>query len=177
MPKTVKKSNAITASNGLFTVNFELNGVKTELLTKPGETLLDLLRRSGLRGTKKGCDTGDCGSCTIILDGKTALSCLMLAVQANGRKVTTIEGLGSPAEPHPIQTAFVQAGAVQCGFCIPGMILATKALLDKNPSPTEPEIRHALDGNLCRCTGYVKQVEAVQIAAQALKKQPKKKGK
>lgn len=174
MPKTAKKTNAITASKGLFPVNFELNGAQTEFQAKPNETLLDLLRRNGLRGTKKGCDSGDCGSCTILLDGKTALSCLMLGVQANGRKVTTIEGLGSPNAPHPIQTAFVQAGAVQCGFCIPGMILATKALLEKNPAPTEPEIRHALDGNLCRCTGYVKQVEAVQLAAQALKKQPKK---
>ena len=171
MPKT---ENKVRAEKGLFHIAFEVNGEKKEFAAKTNETLLDLLRRYGLRGAKKGCDSGDCGSCTVLVDGKTALGCLMLAVQAHGRKVTTIEGLGSPTEPHPIQTAFVQAGAVQCGFCIPGMILATKALLDANPEPKEAEIRHALDGNLCRCTGYVKQVEAVQLAAKALKKQPKK---
>ena len=169
----MKTETKLKASKGVFKIGFEINGEKKEFSAGANETLLDLLRRSGLRGAKKGCDSGDCGSCTVLIDGKTALACLMLAVQAHGRKVTTIEGLGSPADPHPLQTAFVQAGAVQCGFCIPGMILATKALLDHNPAPTEAEIRHALDGNLCRCTGYVKQVEAVRLAAQALKKQPK----
>ena len=141
--------------------------------TNPGDSLLDVLRREGFKGAKRGCETGDCGSCTVLLDGRPALACLLFAAQTHGRAVTTIEGLGTPADPHPIQEAFVTAGAVQCGFCIPGMILASKALLDEDPDPDEEAIRHALDGNLCRCTGYVKQVEAVRLAAKALQKKSK----
>jgi len=168
---TAKKAspNAIESANGFFSITAEVNGRPLTLQVGEGEFLLDALRRHGLKGAKKGCETGDCGSCTILVDGQPMLSCLMLAVQAHGRKITTIEGLGTPRHPHPIQEAFVKAGAVQCGYCIPGMILATKALLDANPSPTEEEIRYGLDGNLCRCTGYVKQVEAVRDAARILK--------
>jgi carbon-monoxide dehydrogenase small subunit len=133
------------------------------------ETLLEVLREDlQLTGTKNGCGEGDCGACTVLLNGKAVKSCLVLAVQAASGKVTTIEGLSRPDNPHPIQRAFVQAGAVQCGFCTPGMIMAAKALLDENPSPTEEEIREALSGNLCRCTGYAKIVDAVRIAAAEL---------
>jgi len=170
MKKTI---TSLTAENGVFTVNFTLNGESRTMRVRNDEYLIDALRREGFRGTKKGCDTGDCGSCTVLVDGQAALSCIMLAVQANGRSVTTIEGVGTPNKPHPIQKAFVAAGAVQCGFCIPGMILVTKELLAQNPDPDEAEIRHALDGNLCRCTGYVKQVEAVKIAAKSMKGQNK----
>lgn len=127
--------------------------------------LLDVLRREGFVGAKRGCETGDCGSCTILVDGKAVASCLMLVAQAEGRSVLTIEGLGQPHSPHPIQKAFVETGGTQCGFCVPGMILSAKALLDETPRPSEEEIRDALDGNLCRCTGYVKQIEAVQKAS------------
>jgi len=115
-----------------------------------------------LTGTKKGCGTGDCGSCTVIMDGKPVNSCLVLAVQANGRKITTIEGLESEEGLHPLQKAFTEKGAIQCGFCSPGMILSSKNLLDRNPRPTEEEIRRAISGNLCRCTGYQKIVDAVK---------------
>ncbi|MBI5242215.1 MAG: (2Fe-2S)-binding protein [Elusimicrobia bacterium] len=164
-----KKRGVLKAVNGFIEITVNVNGADTALRVKAGEYLLDALRRHGFKGAKKGCDTGDCGSCTILLDGKPALSCLLFAAQAHGRKVTTIEGLGNPRRPHPIQQAFVEAGAVQCGYCIPGMILSAKALLDENPDPGEAEVRRALDGNLCRCTGYVKQVEAVLLAAKKLK--------
>jgi aerobic-type carbon monoxide dehydrogenase small subunit (CoxS/CutS family) len=158
--------NAITTNNkGFFEITVTVNGEKKELSVKNGEFLLDALRRHGWKGTKKGCDTGDCGSCAVILNGKPVLGCLTAAVTAHDGTITTIEGLGSVHNPHPLQTAFVEAGAVQCGFCIPGMILASKHLLDRTPKPSEAEIRKALDGNLCRCTGYVKQVEAVRNAA------------
>ena len=158
--------NAITTNTkGFFEITVTVNGEKKELSVKNGEFLLDALRRHGWKGTKKGCDTGDCGSCAVLLNGKPVLGCLAPAVTAHGGVITTIEGLGSVHNPHPLQTAFVEAGAVQCGFCIPGMILASKHLLDRTPDPTEAEIRKALDGNLCRCTGYVKQVEAVKNAA------------
>ncbi|OGS10558.1 MAG: (2Fe-2S)-binding protein [Elusimicrobia bacterium RIFOXYA2_FULL_58_8] len=145
-----------------------VNGEKKELAVRNGEFLLDALRRHGWKGTKKGCDTGDCGSCAVILNGKPVLGCLVPAVAAHDGAITTIEGLGSVREPHPLQAAFVEAGAVQCGFCIPGMILSSKHLLDVTPNPTEAEIRKALDGNLCRCTGYVQQVAAVKNAAKTL---------
>ena len=169
MAKT-KGRGVLKAVDGWMDIVVNLNGRDTALRVGAGEILLDALRREGLKGVKKGCDNGDCGTCTILLDGKPALSCLLFAAQVHGRKVLTIEGLGSPVDPHPLQRAFVEAGAVQCGFCIPGMVLASKALLDENPDPDEGEIRRALDGNLCRCTGYVKQVEAVKLAARKLKK-------
>ncbi|KUO77585.1 MAG: hypothetical protein APF81_18040 [Desulfosporosinus sp. BRH_c37] len=142
-----------------FTVNEETH----ELLVRPEQTLLDILRHElRLMGTKKGCDTGDCGACTVLLDGTAVNSCLVLAIEVNGRQVKTIEGLADGLELHPIQKSFVEHGAIQCGFCTPGMILTAKALLDENPSPTENEIKHAMSGNLCRCTGYTKIIDAVK---------------
>jgi carbon-monoxide dehydrogenase small subunit len=130
---------------------------------KPYESLADALRnRLGLLGTKKGCNEGNCGSCTVILDGKPVRSCLVLAVAARDRKITTIEGLAKDGELHPLQRAFIERGAIQCGFCTPGMIMSAYALLHDDPSPTEIEIKNALSGNLCRCTGYTKIIDAIQ---------------
>ena len=129
------------------------------------EHLLDTLRNLGYTGVKRGCDEGTCGTCVILLDGKPANSCMLFSHGSQGAEITTIEGLGTPQNPHLIQRAFVDAGAVQCGFCTPGMVLCTKALLDTNPNPTEDEIKFALDGQLCRCTGYVKIIDAVKRAA------------
>lgn len=144
-------------------IHLTINDKEYDIAVQPNETLVDLLRyRLGLTGTKKGCGMGDCGSCTVIMDGNTVNSCLVLAVQANGSQVTTIEGLETDDGLHPVQKAFIEHGAIQCGFCSSGMILSAKNLLDKNPKPTEGEIRGALSGNLCRCTGYQKIVEAVQ---------------
>jgi len=143
-----------------------VNGRTHEVLAHPGERLLDVLRdRLGLTGVKEGCGTGQCGACTVLLDGRAVASCLMLVADAVGHEITTIEGLAPPGRLHPLQQAFLKHGAVQCGFCTPGMILSAKALLDQNPKPTEQEIRHALAGNLCRCTGYRKIIEAVQAVA------------
>ena len=155
--------------DGMFTITLSINGELGQMIVSRNESLVEALRHYGWKGTKKGCDTGDCGSCTVLFNNKPVLGCMMPAVSANGGNITTIEGLGTVRNPHPIQEAFVEAGAVQCGFCIPGMILSTKALLDKTPEPTEAEIRKALDGNLCRCTGYVTQVQAVKIAAKKMK--------
>jgi len=163
------KAISLTAENGIFRIEVAVNGVRGSWRVGAEDTLLSALRANGWKGVKRGCDTGECGSCTVLVDGTPELACLKLAVSAHGREITTIEGRGPPAEPHPLQEAFVEAGAVQCGFCIPGMILVSKALLDKNPEPSETQIRHALDGNLCRCTGYVKQVEAVRLAAGKIK--------
>jgi aerobic-type carbon monoxide dehydrogenase small subunit (CoxS/CutS family) len=165
----IKGRGTLKAVDGRIAVVININGADKAMSVAPGEYLLDVLRREGYKGVKKGCDNGDCGTCTILLDGKPALSCMLFAAQAHRRNVVTIEGLGTPDKPHPIQQAFVETGAVQCGFCIPGMVLATKALLDANPDPDEEEVRRALDGNLCRCTGYVKQVEAALLAAKKLK--------
>ncbi|HID65261.1 MAG TPA: (2Fe-2S)-binding protein, partial [Anaerolineae bacterium] len=131
------------------------------------QTLLEVLREElNLTGTKEGCGEGACGMCTVLLDGEPVRSCLTLAVEVQGREITTIEGLAPVGELHPIQRAFVEYGAIQCGFCTPGMILTTKALLDENPSPTEQEARQAISGNVCRCTGYAKIVEAMLKAAE-----------
>ena len=133
-------------------------------------TLLDFLREElGMKGTKKGCDSGQCGACTIIMDGKPINACLVLATQADGKEILTIEGLSSGKRLHPLQEAFAEEGAVQCGFCTPGMILSAKALLDDKKDPSEEEIREALSGNLCRCTGYVKIIKAVQKAATTMR--------
>ena len=138
-----------------------------EVAVAPNRTLLEVLRDTlGLTGTKKGCDEGDCGSCTVLMDGKAVLSCLMLAVEAQGRKIITIEALAKNGQLHPLQQAFIEHGAIQCGFCTPGIILSAKALLDRNAKPTEVEVREAIAGNLCRCTGYVKIVEAIRAASQ-----------
>ena len=143
-------------------IKLKVNGKVYQVYVEPWETLLDVLREEiGLTGVKSGCEEGECGACTVLVDGKAVNSCLMLAPQAQGKEVTTIEGLERKEGLHPLQQAFVDHFAVQCGFCIPGMILSAKALLDKNPHPTEEEVRVALSGNLCRCTGYVKIVEAV----------------
>jgi len=162
------KKSIIEMHKGIFEITVTVNGEKKELAVKNGEFLLDALRRYGWKGIKKGCDTGDCGSCAVILNGRPVLGCLAPAVTAHNGEITTIEGLGTVHAPHALQEAFVEAGAVQCGFCIPGMILSSRHLLDRTPDPTEAEIRKALDGNLCRCTGYVKQVEAVKNAAKKL---------
>jgi carbon-monoxide dehydrogenase small subunit len=150
-------------------IRMTVNGESVETAVEPNRTLAQFLREDlGLTGTKHGCGLGDCGACTVILDGRAVNSCLVLAVQANGREVLTIEGLAENGRLHPVQQAFVNEGAIQCGFCSPGMILSAKALLDSNPSPTESEIRTAISGNLCRCTGYQKIVEAIQAAAKAI---------
>ena len=147
-------------------ITLTVNGEPVEGAVEPKRTLLSFLREDlGLTGAKHGCGLGDCGACTVILDGKPVNSCLVLAVQAHGREVLTIEGLAENGKLHPIQEAFIETGAIQCGFCSPGMILSAKALLDENPKPTELEIRTAISGNLCRCTGYQKIVEAIQVAA------------
>jgi len=144
-------------------INLKVNGRAWDLAVEPNRTLLDVLRHDlELTGTKRGCDLGECGSCTVILNGKPVNSCLVLAIQANGAEVLTIEGLAGPSGLHPLQRAFVEKGAIQCGFCTPGMILSASSLLQKHPKPGEEEIRTALSGNLCRCTGYQKIVEAIQ---------------
>jgi 4-hydroxybenzoyl-CoA reductase subunit alpha len=146
-------------------INITVNGNEYELAVKPATTLLDMLREDmRLTGTKKGCELGDCGACTVILDGNVVNSCLVLAVEADGKKVETIEGLARDGELHPIQRAFVEKGAIQCGYCTPGMIMRTKNILDKNPNPSKEEIKKELSGNLCRCTGYTKIIEAVETA-------------
>jgi carbon-monoxide dehydrogenase small subunit len=145
-----------------------VNGRPVELSVEPHRTLLDVLRDDlELTGAKKGCDRGDCGACTVLLDGKPVTSCMMLAVQADGCRITTVEGLSEGGRLHPVQQAFVDRGAVQCGFCTPGMVLAAVALLEENPNPTEAQVREAIAGNLCRCTGYAKIVEAIMDAAGA----------
>jgi aerobic carbon-monoxide dehydrogenase small subunit len=147
-------------------INIIVNKKKYELAIDANMTLADMLREElKLTGTKKGCGLGECGACTVILDGKTVSSCLVLAIEADNREVVTIEGIETEKGLHPIQQAFVDKGAIQCGFCTPGMVLSSKALLDENPHPDEQDIRKALSGNLCRCTGYQKIVEAVQSVA------------
>lgn len=148
-------------------IRLTVNGESYTVAVQPAESLLDVLRdKLGLTGTKKGCNRGSCGACTIIMDGKTVNACLVLAVEANDREVLTIEGLANGGRLHPIQEAFIQYGAVQCGYCTAGMIMSAKALLDENPEPTEEEIRRAIAGNLCRCTGYVKIVDAIKKASE-----------
>ena len=156
-------------------VTLTINGELRSADVPPETTLLQLLRDSfQLTGAKLGCDVGDCGACTVIVDGKAVNSCLMLAGQANGRNVTTIEGLATRDRLHPVQKAFEDTGALQCGFCGPGAIMASKALLDDNPNPSVKEIRDALSGSLCRCTGYTKMIDAVQEAASVLRNEATK---
>ncbi len=147
-------------------ITFTLNGKPRTLTAEPDERVVNVLRESlGLTGTKEACGTGECGTCTILVDGVPKLACLMLAAQLEGRAITTIEGLSDEESLHPVQAAFVEAGAVQCGFCTPGMVLTATHLLRNNPSPTREEIREALSGNICRCTGYQKIIDAVERAA------------
>jgi carbon-monoxide dehydrogenase small subunit len=146
-----------------------VNGEKTEILVEPHTTVLEVLReRLGLTGTKRACEKGDCGACTVLLDGKPVNSCLILAMDARGKEITTIEGLAKDGRLHPLQESFYELAATQCGFCTPGMILSAKALLDYNPRPSVEQIKHALSGNLCRCTGYYKPIEAVMEAARKM---------
>lgn len=146
-------------------ISVSINGRAREFAVEPRWTLLEAVRTEiGLTGTKEGCGTGDCGACSLFVDGRLITSCCMLAVQADGREVTTIEGLAKNGDLHPVQRAFIDTGGVQCGFCTPGMIMATKNLLEQNPSPDLDAIRQGLAGNLCRCTGYAKIYEAVQAA-------------
>jgi len=143
-------------------IKLHVNGEEHEVLTEIHKTLLEVLREDlGLTGTKKGCDLGTCGACTVLIEGKPYLSCLTLAIAVQGKRIITIEGLAKAGDLHPLQKAFAENGAIQCGFCTPGMILTAKAFLDEHPSPSEGEVKKAIAGNLCRCTGYVKIVEAV----------------
>lgn len=151
-------------------IHLEINGDTFEVDVENRRTLLEVLREDlHLMGTKKMCDTGECGSCTVILDGQAVNSCLVLALDAEGKKIETIEGVAKGDQLHPIQEAFVNKGAVQCGFCTPGMVMTTKAFLGKNPDPTEEEIKVAISGNFCRCTGYVRIVEAIRAAADRMR--------
>ena len=147
-------------------VTLEINGESLELFIEPEETLLEVLREDlGLTGTKQSCDLGTCGACTVLINNKPALACLTLALACKGKQITTIEGLRQGDALHPLQASFIERGAIQCGMCTPGMILTAKVLLDENPHPTEAEVRTAISGNLCRCTGYAKIVEAVLAAS------------
>jgi carbon-monoxide dehydrogenase small subunit len=147
-------------------IQLRVNGLEYDILVEPHWTLLDVLRdKIGLTGTKKGCDNGECGACTVIINGEAVLSCLVLAVQVQGKEIVTIEGLSQGGKLAPLQHAFVKYGGIQCGFCTPGMIMTARGLLNKVPHPSEKEIKEGLSGNLCRCTGYVKIIEAVKNAS------------
>ena len=149
-----------------------INGVTRDVECAPGASLFEVLRGLGYKSVKQGCDReGTCGACTVLLDGQAILSCITPAAKTANREVTTVEGVGHPSKPHVLQSAFVEAGAVQCGYCTPGMVLASKALLDKVPDPTEEQVKDALSGNLCRCTGYVKILDAVKNAADTMRKE------
>ena len=147
-------------------ISFTLNGESAEVAFAPHKTLLEVLREDlGLTGTKHGCELGECGTCTVLVDGRSILSCLFLGLDAESRNVETVEGMAEGGRLHPLQDTFADTGAAQCGYCSPGFLLAAKELVDKNPKPTRDEIREALSGNLCRCTGYIKIYEAVELAA------------
>ncbi len=146
-----------------YLISIKVNKVPYAIDVRADETLLEVLRdRLNLTSVKRGCDSGECGTCTVMLEGKAVYSCLLLAVEADGKEILTLEGLSSGNELHPLQRAFIEYGAIQCGFCTPGMIMSAKALLDENPVPTPDDIKDAVQGNLCRCTGYVKILEAIE---------------
>jgi carbon-monoxide dehydrogenase small subunit len=148
------------------TVWLKINGILHHVETEPGKTLLQVIREDlGLTGTKSGCERGECGACTVLVDGLAVNSCLLPVMEAEGKQILTIEGLARDGQLHPLQEKFIELGAIQCGFCTPGMILTAKALLDRNPHPTEDEVRREIAGNFCRCTGYDKIVEAILAAA------------
>ena len=148
-------------------LRLKVNGEEYEVAIEPRRTLLEVIRENlGLTGTKEGCNEGECGACTVLMDGEPVNSCLVLAVEAQDKDILTIEGLAEGQKLHPLQEAFIEHGAFQCGFCTAGMLLSAKALLDRNPQPTEEEIRRGIGGNLCRCTGYVKIIEAIKAVAQ-----------
>jgi len=151
-------------------LQLDVNGERRELLVPVHKTLLEVLREDmQLTGTKHGCELGECGTCTVLIDGRPHLSCLALPIQVQGRSITTIEGMAEGSQLHPLQTAFAELGAAQCGYCSPGILLAARSLLEQNPRPARDEIREALAGNLCRCTGYVKILEAVELAAERMR--------
>lgn len=151
-------------------VRLRVNGATHDLAVRGRDTLAQVLREGcGLTGTKVGCDLGTCGCCTVLLDGKAALACLTLALEAEGREITTIEGMGSGSKLHPLQEAFATCGGSQCGYCTPGFVMASAALLDRNASPSREQIKDAISGNLCRCTGYVKIVDAIERAADRIR--------
>jgi aerobic-type carbon monoxide dehydrogenase small subunit (CoxS/CutS family) len=152
-----------------MTITLTINGRRRTIDIEPGDKLLDVLRREGYMGVKKGCGSGDCGACAVLLNGRAVNSCLVFAAKADGCDVVTAEGLADGETLHPVQEAFLDEGAVQCGYCTPGMIISTVDLLRRNRDPSEEEIREALSGNLCRCTGYVKQIRAVQRAADRMR--------
>ena len=153
-------------------IQLTINGETSEVLVEPYASLLDTLRDElQLTGTKKGCDEGDCGACTVILDGKTVTSCLVVAMDAHGRDLLTVEGLARGQELHLVQRAFMQNGGVQCGFCTPGLIMSAVGLLRENPDPTEAEVRYSIGGNLCRCTGYMRVVKSILAAAETMRRQ------
>lgn len=155
----------------MIPLTLTVNGVTYTINVEPNRTLVDVLRDVlGLTGTKKSCNEGECGACTVLMDGKPVASCLVLAVDADRKSITTIEGLADGENLHPLQVAFVRNGGIQCGFCTPGMIMSAKALLDRNPDPTPLEVRTAISGNLCRCTGYQQIVDSVMVAAKAMRK-------
>jgi aerobic-type carbon monoxide dehydrogenase small subunit (CoxS/CutS family) len=155
-------------------IRFTLNGEQTDVAFAPYKTLLELLREDlSHTGTKHGCELGECGACAVLLDGKPVLSCLLLALECNGRDVETVEGLGANGAVHPLQEAFADLGAAQCGYCTPAILVTAKALLDQNPQPTRDQIREALSGNLCRCTGYLQIFEAVEAAVLEIARQNK----
>lgn len=155
--------------NHLVTLSLRINGERHDLLVPPWRTLLEVIRENlGLTGTKRSCQEGQCGTCTVLMDGKAVNSCLYLAIEAQGKDIQTIEGLAKGGLLDQIQKSFVQKGGVQCGFCTPGFVIATKSLLNDNPNPSEDEIREAMVGHLCRCTGYVQIIEAIQDAASQL---------
>ncbi len=149
----------------------KVNGINYRAAIEPHRTLVEVLRDTlGLTGTKKSCNEGECGACTVLIDGKPSTSCLILALDAQGKEITTIEGLSEGEKLHPIQEAFLKHGAIQCGFCTPGMVISAKALLDENPKPTATEVRKAISGNLCRCTGYQQIVDAILAASKTMAK-------
>lgn len=152
-----------------MTITLTINGARRRLETTAGETLLDLLRREGYVEVKKGCGTGDCGACAVLFNGRSVNSCLVLAPKADGADIVTVQGLTTDGELHPVQAAFLDEGAVQCGYCTPGMVISAVDLLTRNPKPSEEEIKEAISGNLCRCTGYVKQIRAIEKAAERMR--------
>lgn len=157
-------------ANQKVVVTLQINGETHTTLCPPHETLLETLReRLGLTGTKHGCELGECSACTVLMDGAPVLSCLTLSVQAQGHSLTTIEGIAKNGVLHPLQQAYIESGASQCGYCTPGMVLTAKVLLEKNPAPTRREIRDAIAGNICRCTGYVEIVDAIELAAERIR--------
>jgi aerobic-type carbon monoxide dehydrogenase small subunit (CoxS/CutS family) len=155
-------------------INTTINGKAVSLEAKPNTTLAEALRKAGYKGVKIGCGEGSCGACAVMIDGRPRNSCILPAGMAEGSEILTVEGMGNPENPHVLQQAFVASGSTQCGYCNPGALIAAKSLLDHNPNPTADDVKDALDGNLCRCTGYIKRIDAVLEAAKAGKKADKK---